>query len=345
MPPTKPMNSGRSKNPVSAKSWPVAPSGFQLISRKYAEAAHGWLTPGYSVQLEFAGRSAYFQLGTSHEIAAMDRALEIQSTLVRDGWSETSRRFPQEFVCAIFWLERPIACTYSTLFTSIPKAFAPLRKVEGARSILLIEPDESIREALICWINRQPGCSVVQAVSTPSEVASDKAFAGIDIILFNRFLQDASMPEFHRRIASTNLVTHAFSYGIFSESDDIFKSISGVSEGYYLRRRLPDDFFDPLVGAWGGTPPSPTQLNRHLRDYFQRLFQPPSTGAAGAAVQRRFTYREQQILHGLQQGLPDKEIARNLNISPLTVHTHLKHIFEKLDAHSRTEAVMKYLQK
>jgi DNA-binding CsgD family transcriptional regulator len=43
--------------------------------------------------------------------------------------------------------------------------------------------------------------------------------------------------------------------------------------------------------------------------------------------------------------LHDKEIAAELGISPLTVHTHLKHIFEKLGAHTRTEAVVKYLEK
>ena len=42
---------------------------------------------------------------------------------------------------------------------------------------------------------------------------------------------------------------------------------------------------------------------------------------------------------------PGKEIAVELGISPLTVHTHLKHIFEKLGAHTRTEAVVKYLEK
>jgi DNA-binding NarL/FixJ family response regulator len=57
------------------------------------------------------------------------------------------------------------------------------------------------------------------------------------------------------------------------------------------------------------------------------------------------TQRKRQILTCLQRGLHDKEIAAELGISPLTVHTHLKHIFEKLGAHTRTEAVVKYLEK
>jgi DNA-binding NarL/FixJ family response regulator len=40
-----------------------------------------------------------------------------------------------------------------------------------------------------------------------------------------------------------------------------------------------------------------------------------------------------------------KEIGEQLFISADTVHNHIRHIYEKLQVHSRTEAVVKYLQK
>ena len=40
-----------------------------------------------------------------------------------------------------------------------------------------------------------------------------------------------------------------------------------------------------------------------------------------------------------------KEIASGLGISIWTVHGHVKNIFEKLNVHTRTEAVVKFLQK
>ena len=48
---------------------------------------------------------------------------------------------------------------------------------------------------------------------------------------------------------------------------------------------------------------------------------------------------------GVKQRLPVKEIASALGISIWTVHNHLKHIYEKLNVHTRTEALLKYLQK
>ncbi|WP_083601869.1 MULTISPECIES: helix-turn-helix domain-containing protein [Thalassotalea] len=49
--------------------------------------------------------------------------------------------------------------------------------------------------------------------------------------------------------------------------------------------------------------------------------------------------REQQMLLFLAQGYTNKEIALSLSISPNTVKTHLKSLFEKLDVSNRTQAV------
>jgi DNA-binding NarL/FixJ family response regulator len=56
------------------------------------------------------------------------------------------------------------------------------------------------------------------------------------------------------------------------------------------------------------------------------------------------TKRESEILCYLAQGHSGSEIAGILNISPLTVRTHIRNLIEKLGAHSRLEAVTYALQ-
>jgi DNA-binding NarL/FixJ family response regulator len=51
------------------------------------------------------------------------------------------------------------------------------------------------------------------------------------------------------------------------------------------------------------------------------------------------TVREKDILEKISQGLPNKQIARDLEISPETVKSHIKRIFLKLAVSTRTEAV------
>ena len=55
--------------------------------------------------------------------------------------------------------------------------------------------------------------------------------------------------------------------------------------------------------------------------------------------------REEDVLDLLSKGYLYKEIASKLSISADTVHNHIRKIYEKLQVHSRTEAVLKYLKR
>lgn len=51
------------------------------------------------------------------------------------------------------------------------------------------------------------------------------------------------------------------------------------------------------------------------------------------------TGQEMRVLSELASGRANKEIARTLGLSPNTIKTHLAHLFAKLGAATRTEAV------
>jgi DNA-binding NarL/FixJ family response regulator len=87
-----------------------------------------------------------------------------------------------------------------------------------------------------------------------------------------------------------------------------------------------------------------TALAEQIKRYFQGLFELPVTGEPLRDL-ADLTNREHEILICLSKGFTDKEIADALSISVWTVHGHVKRVFEKLGVHSRTEAVIKYLQK
>ncbi len=314
----------------------------RLTTRKYSEAAAGLAEPGFSVRLEHGNHGAYFPLGTRNENAAAALAAALAAELEQTGWVGFCAKHPREFAAAVFWLDRPVACTYATFFTGVTTETAPPKRTE-ARRVYLVEPDDGIRRSLARWVGRQPGNVLGGCAPHASGACADPRLAAADVVLFNRFLPDAASEEFLRRIRHIAPQAHAFSLGVFAESDDIFKSVGGVNEGYYLRRRPPESLLDPMDGAWGAKSPTAGALDKHLRGYFLKLLSGETRDASADGI--RFTGREQQILHCLSRGMPDKEIAQQLGMSPLTVHTHLKHIFEKLGAHTRTEAVMKYLQK
>jgi DNA-binding CsgD family transcriptional regulator len=67
-------------------------------------------------------------------------------------------------------------------------------------------------------------------------------------------------------------------------------------------------------------------------------------GAFSALCEKRLTYREQEVILFICQGLSNKEICDKLCVSLPTVVTHVHHIFEKLEVSSRSKLACKILQ-
>ena len=66
------------------------------------------------------------------------------------------------------------------------------------------------------------------------------------------------------------------------------------------------------------------------------VFRKPAVTVASEA---RLTRREEEILELIAKGYANKEIASRLGISVETVRPHIRHIYEKLQVHSRAEAI------
>jgi DNA-binding NarL/FixJ family response regulator len=90
-------------------------------------------------------------------------------------------------------------------------------------------------------------------------------------------------------------------------------------------------------------PSGEVETDRMVRRYFQECLEPRDGRSEPHPT--LLTARETDVLELLRRGLVDKEIAGELGLSVWTVHSHLKRIFAKLGVRTRTEAVVRHLQK
>lgn len=319
----------------------------RLVHRKYTELADPRSAGHFSARIEHEGTGCYFPLGSADAEKAAARAAEIERLIQTKGWHQAGQRYTREFTLAVFWNSNPLLCTYTTLFTAPGRRAAdprPRGKGDGTKGgrILIVDANDAIRFALGRWAQRLPGCSLVGLFASREQAQARLKVAPAEVILFNRSLPDF-LPVSKESGAGAAIPT-AIAFGIYETSDDIFISHTGVRHGYFLHRTHPAEVLAPLTGAWtDGTPVRPLVLLQP-RKYFQDLIGgPPVSQTSGE--QAALTPREQEILLRLSKGFQDKQIADNLDISTWTVHNHIKKIFKKLGVHTRTQAVIKHLQK
>lgn len=302
-----------------------------------------------SALVEHAGTSLFFPLGTTAKQAAAVRALALYRSVTREGWSVALSKYPCEFTVAIFWAENPMVFTYTTLYTAPdPAAAPPLPRRRAQRStkvsVAVVEADEPRSRGLSNWLNSLPDYACAAQFTTAAATLASLKRQPVDLVLFNRQLPGLATGRFQKSLQDVLPHSPNVGYRIYNSSDDLFYTQPAVSGGYYFRRRPPESLLEPIRGAWRKGPPPPAEWQARICGYVQRLFLFPPEGD-GTQDSSTLTSREQDILGCLCTGSTDKEIARVLGISAWTVHTHLKKVYEKLGARSRTEAIIKYLQK
>jgi len=348
---------------IVAEGWDAAleneknPTGFpktdasywkeQLLLRRYLFPGSGEPDKSFTARIGHAGNSYFFPLGTSDAEEAARRACHIYCAIVKQGWEEAFKLFPRELIVAFEWAVHPVIMwTYTTVHTLVGRladvGALPQRAPGEPQRVLIVETDAGLRRALVWCINQQPGYSAMPC-ETPESFAGMAALHHPKLVLTNRSLAERIGIQFTgglMRLASGAL---ALAYSVSVDGDHMFVSTPGGAEGYLLKRVPPAHLLDPVIHSGN---PAGTDAESHLapvRLFFKELLRPRS-GPHVAALSK-LTPRENEVLMLLSKGGVDKEIAQAMGISVWTVHGHIKKIFERLGVRTRTEAVVRYLEK
>ena len=120
------------------------------------------------------------------------------------------------------------------------------------------------------------------------------------------------------------------------EEADLYEAVKNGASGYLLKDSSIDEVAQAVrVVADGQSLISPSMAIK-LLDEFKQMSRADRTSVPTP----RLTERELEVLRLVAQGLNNREIAKQLFISENTVKNHVRNILEKLQLHSRMEAVM-----
>ena len=317
----------------------------RLLVRRYHFPPSASPENALCARIEHAGLGYWFPLGTAEAEAAAARAQRIYETVIHRGWDECCRSFSRELIVGFEWHANPLLWTYATIHTMLGNAAVSPAHVNPrpGRVVVIAEEDPGVRRALEWCLIQQAN---IRTVSCYSKTSFDHTLAMSQpcLALVNRKLAERLGLDSPGQLAPFRGGVPALTYSLAPDGDQLFVSTPGGAEGYILKRVKPDHILEPILqGPSAFQNPGAAELASRVKSYFKALLQPRS-GEPNPAISR-LTRRETEVLDLLSKGCVDKEIAQALGISAWTVHGHIKSIFGRLRVRTRTEAVVRYLEK
>ena len=205
-----------------------------------------------------------------------------------------------------------------------------------AISVAIVEDNPEVRRNLSRYIGGAPGFRCACACASAEEALRVIPQSSPDVVLM-----DIQLPRMSGITCTASLKkalpsVPVMMLTVYEDTDAIFNALKAGASGYLLKRSDPAKVLEALKELHHGGAPMTGEIARKVIDSFHRA-------KATVAPQDKLTAREEEILEHLAKGYVTKEIADKLAISAATVRFHLKHIYDKLHVHTRTEAVIRYL--
>jgi DNA-binding NarL/FixJ family response regulator len=203
--------------------------------------------------------------------------------------------------------------------------------------VVVVDDQELFRRGLIMLVAAEDDIDVVGEASDGDEAAELAAATVPDVVLMDVRMPRRSGIEACRNIKQVAPSAKIIMLTVSDEEADLYDAIKNGASGYLLKDASIDQVAQAIrVVADGQSLISPSMAAKLLEE-FKSI---SKVGGKPDVILPRLTDRELEVLNLVARGLNNREIARELFISENTVKNHVRNILEKLQLHSRMEAVM-----
>jgi DNA-binding NarL/FixJ family response regulator len=193
--------------------------------------------------------------------------------------------------------------------------------------IVIIEDDETIRQAYTYLINEAAGYIVVNAYSSAENALKNIRQDDPHIVLLDVELPGMSGLEAIPKLKSQVEDIYIIMLTVYDHQQTVFDALSRGASGYLTKSTPPAKIISALSEVMEGGGPMSANIARMVVHSFQKSQESP------------LTRRETEILEQIADGKTRSRIASEMFIDLETVKSHLKNIYAKLDVHSRADAI------
>lgn len=200
--------------------------------------------------------------------------------------------------------------------------------------VAIVEDQKQVREGLATLIDGMHGYRTVGSFASMEDALANLHRDLPDVALVDIKLPGMSGIEGVRELRTRYPDLPILMLTVYGDDEHVFEAICAGAKGYLLKDTPPTKILEAIKELREGGAPMSPEIARRVVMMFQRVA-PPKEEAHGLSA------REREVLKLLADGHSYKTAAEVLSLSVDTIRFHVRHIYEKLHVHSKSEAVLK----
>ena len=202
--------------------------------------------------------------------------------------------------------------------------------------VAIVEDQREIRECLTLLVNGSDGYSCTGSYRSMEEALESIPRQLTDVVLSDIGLPGMSGIDGVRILKERHPDLLVLMLTVYDDDERIFAAMCAGACGYLLKKTPPARLLDSLSEVMAGGAPMSPEVARRVIALFREI-RPPER------ADYHLTPHETRLLKLFVEGHNYKTAAAELRVSVNTVNFHVRSIYDKLQVHSRSEAVAKAL--
>lgn len=219
---------------------------------------------------------------------------------------------------------------------------SPRRGASPAARLVVADDQAIVREGLRTMLAGEPGFEVVGEAADGREALDLCRKLQPDLVLMDVRMPGMDGLAATRAIKSAGCATGILMLSTYENPDYLFEAVRAGASGYVVKDAPERELIGAIRGALGGENPLNQRLAMQL---LRRLAGERERGSSpeqqAEPLSEPLTPREVEVLRFLARGQTNRQISRQLVVSPATVKVHVEHILAKLGVSDRTQAAVR----
>jgi DNA-binding NarL/FixJ family response regulator len=203
--------------------------------------------------------------------------------------------------------------------------------------VAIVEDQPQTRECFADLVADSAGFSLAGAFGSFEDALPTLERPVADVILADIGLPGMSGIEGVKRVKKLHPNVQILMLTVYDDNTHVFEAICAGASGYLLKDTPPPRVLDAIRDLHAGGAPMTPEIARRVVTMFQAQNEPKEEAV-------RLSPRELEVLKLLADGHSYKTAAAALNLQMDTIRFHIRHVYDKLHVHSKSEAVLKAFQ-